>query len=1112
MYKYGNEWLRAIVARSSGLAERLTDRFVPKLEITDNADRAEVSAAVVRLRRWSEAVGKGDAAKFAGRLALSGWTADDAVRAVHPVRLRDAAALPEWADMLRLFAEQLQHRGAVPTVALSETLRQHPLLEPGKPLAFEHALLPFAEAGANYAAEQVGELSHVLSAQAWRDAVRSLLRELVEIACKTLDLEFKLFRIGSFPLPGSTEQYDRFVCRLLEGDWFRLMQEYSVLARLMSTAVLRWADSFQEFLRRYEEDEVWRDGRLRSGITSSRVIERLALGESDRHNGGRTVMIATLEGGGKIVYKPKPLRIDTAYAALLAWLREHGAPGELAAAFTVDRGEYGWQSFVASRPCAIEADAARYYRSAGALVAISWLLGGSDLHRENVIASGVAPIPVDVEAYVQPDPDSNWPPEEVPSDAERQTREAIARSVLRSSLLPEWVKLKSDTGVDISGLFSSLGMDAEQRSVRRFKFVNTDAMKIGDVIDPESRADNDPHTAGCTFDESRDVPALLGGFREMYDFLLAQREALLAAEGPLAAFGGQATRFLFRSTSVYGQLLEKSWHPDVLKDGADRDIRLEAMCRYMASDEEEYDRWPIVERELEALRVMDVPYFRLNAGDVRLSDESGAYGPNLFRRSGRERLHQRVRTMGTEDRPLQISLIRGALYTKFAGAGRRQHPASTAELAADCELVEPGGAIGDAFGSRTQAAVFAATKTESTRLLHAAAAIADRLSRRAITAEDGTRTWIVPGLGSFIPRQRPMPYHLYGGTCGIALLHAALYRSSGDRRAREETLAALRLLRRRLAERDADDDPLARMTIGGFSGLGSIVYTLVRISQMIGEPSLLREATAAAELVTDVKIAADIRLDLMDGAAGALLSLLALHQATGEAEHLRLAKRCGEHLLTSRTKLPAGHEVWQVDGKALAGFSHGAAGIAYALLKLHQAAPDPRLVEAAVEAIRYERDLFDHVRGVWPDLREGAEDGAGLVDAWCNGAAGIGLARLAGLAALDNPDIRREIDLALDIVYPQRRDYDKDCVCCGQMGRAELLLSASLKLGRGDLAGEARRRALRFADKYGRPSSEDDCSLTLYEEPSFFQGIAGIGYELLRFRSPELLPNVLVLE
>ncbi|MBO9609292.1 MAG: type 2 lantipeptide synthetase LanM, partial [Paenibacillaceae bacterium] len=1084
--------LRTITARSSSFSERLSDRFVPETATTNNAE----TAAAERLRRWSEAVGKGDAAAFAGRLALSGWTADDAVRAVRPVRLRDDAALPDWAEMLRLFAERLHIADAAPDAALPETLRQHPLCEPGKPLAFEHALLPFVEAGADYAAGRVGELSRLLSPRAWRDAGRHLLRGLAEVSCKTLDLDFKLFRMGRFPLPGSTVLYDGFVRRLLEGDWLRLLQEYSVLARLMATAILQWTATLHEFLRRYAGDEVWRDRRLTSGTVSAGTIDRLALGVSDRHNGGRAVVIATLEGGGKIVYKPKPLQLDTAYAGLLAWLREHGAPGELAAAFTDDRGSYGWQSFVVRRPCRDAAEAAQYYRNAGALTAISWLLGSSDLHRENVIAGGVAPVPIDVEVYVQPDPDSNWPPEELPGDAERKARETIARSPLRTMLLAERIKRRPDAGEDVSGLFSWNEMDEAARMVRGFRFINTDAMKIGEVVDPESLIDNDPHTGGCAFDELRDVPALLGGFREMYNCLLANREALLAADGPLTAFGDQATRFLFRPTSVYGQLLENSWHPDVLKDGADRDIRLEAMCRYVAADEEEFDRWPIVERELAALREMDVPYFRLNAGDVRLSDDGGAYGPELFRRSGLERLHERVGSLGEADRERQLSLIRGALHLRFAGGGLWHTPAAIAA------------------GNETPLSPAPAdAETENAKLLRAAIAIADRLSRRAIVAEDGTRTWIVPGYGSVNLRQRPMPYHLYGGSCGIALLHASLYRSTGDERHREETLATLRLLRRRLTTRDADGKSPLRESIGGFSGLGSIVYTFISIAQWIGEPQLLREAAAVAALMTDESIAADDKFDVMDGAAGALLGLLALYRATGEAEQLRQASCCGEHLLARRTKLCSGHESWLVAGKALAGFAHGAAGIAYALLKLHQAAPDPRLAEAAAEAIRYERDLFDNERGVWPDLREGADDGPGLVDAWCNGAAGIGLARLDGLAALDNPAIRSDIDKALGIVvHPQRREHGKDGVCCGLMGRAELLLSASLALGRGDLAGEARQRALRCADKYGTPFRYDDGSLPLYEEPGFFQGIAGIGYELLRIRSPELLPNVLVLD
>ena len=89
----------------------------------------------------------------------------------------------------------------------------------------------------------------------------------------------------------------------------------------------------------------------------------------------------------------------------------------------------------------------------------------------------------------------------------------------------------------------------------------------------------------------------------------------------------------------------------------------------------------------------------------------------------------------------------------------------------------------------------------------------------------------------------------------------------------------------------------------------------------------------------------------------------------------------------------------------LAGFSHGVAGIAYALLELAVATGDERYRTAALAALDYERALFDAVHQNWPDLREtqtlktetNSAQGSVFVTAWCHGAPGIGLSRLAML-------------------------------------------------------------------------------------------------------------------
>ena len=53
----------------------------------------------------------------------------------------------------------------------------------------------------------------------------------------------------------------------------------------------------------------------------------------------------------------------------------------------------------------------------------------------------------------------------------------------------------------------------------------------------------------------------------------------------------------------------------------------------------------------------------------------------------------------------------------------------------------------------------------------------------------------------------------------------------------------------------------------------------------------------------------------------------------------------------------------------LTGFSHGAAGIAYALLKLHEATGESSFREAALEAEAYETSVFLPEVSNWPDFR-----------------------------------------------------------------------------------------------------------------------------------------------
>ena len=133
--------------------------------------------------------------------------------------------------------------------------------------------------------------------------------------------------------------------------------------------------------------------------------------------------------------------------------------------------------------------------------------------------------------------------------------------------------------------------------------------------------------------------------------------------------------------------------------------------------------------------------------------------------------------------------------------------------------------------------------------------------------------------------------------------------------------------------------------------------------------------------------------------------------------------------------------------------------------------------------------------------------------AWCHGAAGILLARAGGLESLDTPEVQADIADALRAVL-RYEGPGSDHLCCGRCGRAEALLVAGERLGRPELAEAAQTLVARLlAEKAhagafvlgGAPPGAPPA-------PGLFQGLAGVGYTLLRLARPDELPCLLLWE
>lgn len=401
----------------------------------------------------------------------------------------------------------------------------------------------------------------------------------------------------------------------------------------------------------------------------------------------------------------------------------------------------------------------------------------------------------------------------------------------------------------------------------------------------------------------------------------------------------------------------------------------------------------------------------------------------------------------------------------------------------------------------------------------AAHGVAEHICSMAVPCGDGMVTWLeeMPQSGT---KPKVLGPHLYDGTLGISLFLAAAASLESDapqaQAWRETALAGSRPMRRKLGALVGDPERAAAfdLGVGGLTGVAAFVYALTRIGDFSAEPEAVREAIVIADaFLTEDKIHADRRLDLMSGTAGALCALLTLRSVAvrhGLVDDERAgallasATLCGRHLLA--TQETAGG--WPgLDRPALTGFAHGAAGIAHALLRLAEDTGEAVYRDAALRSLRFERELYRPEARNWMDPRRGRPLEQ---TAWCHGAPGMLLSRVAAVSADAAPELQTDLELALELTL-DLPEKEIDHLCCGNAGQIEILSLAAARLGRPELETHAARLAAAVIDRGTRFQVEEN-AVPEALDLSLFLGHAGWGWSLLQLAHGGTLPSVLWME
>jgi type 2 lantibiotic biosynthesis protein LanM len=1066
-----------LIVRAATIDELLSDDFEPL-----PGQKGDADLAARRIAAWCQSCASGDWSLFGRRLARDGWAIDEILKRFATIRRKASASAPAWVvDAIWIEAALQSPEKNVGQIDARSQL---------EPCAFEDLFTPVVRQATELLWSGVDPRTFDNLTESAHSCLRHLLLgELSNLCAPAIYEQFVKARKAGESTPDAPKLrqdpgkslYIQFVAEMKAGGFRHLFEDKPVLLRLIAVVTRQWIETCREFILRLDADLPT----IRRDILYSNTDNPVAKIEgdlSDPHNGGRSVRIVSFADGSRVVYKPKDLRLDIAWHGLIERLNKAGPPIELKTVRSIAPDGYGWTEFIDHTGTDPEG-CKRFFRRAGAWLALFHCFVASDMHQENIIAAGDHPVPIDLETILQSTVEEHGTtdPEAQASDL---ATEKLVNSVMMVGLLPAYGRSPENN------VFAIGGMTAGWNSKIKIKWdnINSDGMRPTKSKEVGKTNPNLPFVNDGYVKFSDHIDDFIFGFEDYAKFLLQQSRNVnwrVIYEG----FAGVPVRKVIRATRFYSMLLQRLRNHRTMDDGAVWSAQADFIARLVEWDKDTTVFWPLQRAERSALLSLNVPHFVSASDENEVRDATG-FSARTETGSGLSRARARVQNLDEHEIEWQIEIIR----ENTRALSKPAHPTTPgqAKLAERPDLtIQP------------TKKVFIAEADK----------IAEEMSRFAIRRGPGA-AWIgLDWLGDAEVFQLVnLGPDLYNGVSGIAVFLAAHAAVTGRRSSAELALAGVSHLRKNLKGRNA-----ARMArslgVGAATGLGSVIYAFAVMAKCLRDASLLADAHVAAELFIDDLIRADKQLDVIGGSAGAILCLLRLYRDSQSADVLNRAIKCGEHLIAQSRLGPEGRRSWvgQGSGKqALNGMSHGAAGFAYALVSLSSATGREDFAQAASECIAFENSNYDASHNNWPDLRGGGQPSWPCQ--WCHGAPGIGLARIAmakrgGMVPkFLTGDIQNAVEGTLK-GWPGA----VDTLCCGTLGSIEFFCEAGGALGRNDLRELAARRLAAVLDAAASSGDYRWNSGKRQFNLGLFRGLAGVGYTSLR-QVDGSLPNVIVWE
>lgn len=823
-----------------------------------------------------------------------------------------------------------------------------------------------------------------------------------------------------------------------------ILDKYPLLPVHLNRRLRLIATAVKSFAERLHLD--MHDLHVIAGVSDGDLVSRIFTTLGDSHLGGARVCIVQFGSGLRVVYKPRAVQGEAAFQGYLSWANSRSELLMLRTIWVLERDGYGWMEFVEPNDATTDQHIEDYYLRYGSLVALLHSVAGTDIHYENLIASGDQPVIVDLETIIQPLAYNN--------NGGGQRRyilnlDYFADTPLYTAMFDPAFLSKSLNGSPLNAL-QYVG-DAEDK----LAFGENGALIVIKDYDEVEIGPNALKRNGRPLNFGNHVDLIVRGYRERMTELILGRSEIINTVLP-SIFGSISIRVIFRYTAQYASFVGSLYSPYCMESVRNTEEVLSSLWAFGIATSAASKLIPAEYRDIWN---GDIPYFSSGVNSCSTIDSSGYVHDAVLELPGLEAVRTRLLSSSLATLREQTDMLEFCLRQSSMDRMKPSAPESQDSIKTWRDLYRE---IAERIIVRGD------------RVLYM-----EPVTTRGMTISQGM---LENDFGS--------------GLAGVVFSLAYCSHFDDDLRFHEKIRSLAHLAFLREAPR--------RYEIGACIGTGGLIYLAAHLGSLWDDPYYFRVGAHLAAQVASV-CWYDRHFDVFSGAAGAVLAVDALMEATGTDTLLPILDKLVRHLME--------HAV-VVDGKATwtssipshgpsTGFAHGVSGIAYALTRAYRRLHGESLESLIRAAERFIHSCFNSENNTWSEDAGGT---ATTMEVWCHGAPGISLFYDEVSQVFKDDVLLQRCTVAQGNVV-RFASFENDSVCHGTLGNVDLLMTMNgrndsrLELIGGDvtldkIASELAGRSLICGND------------RRHESLSLFTGISGGIYQLLRLARDGRLPSI----